>query len=146
MEAYLTPERETILKLLEVAGIEIVEDKPVCRERGSKYAGFTFSIPSTQTIEIVICTEVLKEHFSGARAIVEINRTVDHEALHAAQFCKNYYAPGSVSDDYTTDSELEAQSYEDRPQAVGEKLSNSVFNHGTRSLYSIFRKLDTRNW
>ena len=127
MEAYLTPERETILKLLEVAGIEIVEDKPVCRERGSKYAGFTFSIPSTQTIEIVICTEVIKEHFSGALAIMEINRTVDHEALHAAQFCKNDYSPGSVSDDYTTDSELEAQSYEDRPQAVGEKIIEFCF-------------------
>ena len=127
MEAYLTPERETILKLLEVASIEIVEDKPVCRERGSKYAGFTYSIPSTQTIEIVICTEVIKEHFSGARAIMEINRTVDHEALHAAQFCKNDYSPGSVSDDYTTDNELEAQSYEDRPQAVGEKIIEFCF-------------------
>ena len=58
---------------------------------------------------------------------MEINRTVDHEALHAAQFCKNDYSPGSVSDDYTTDNELEAQSYEDRPQAVGEKIIEFCF-------------------
>jgi len=127
MEQYLTPERETILKLLDVAGIEVTEDKPICRERESKYAGFTFSIPSTQTIEVVVCTEVIKEHFSESRATMEINNTVDHEALHAAQFCKNHYSPGSVSDDMTTDNELEAQAYEGRPQAVGEKIIEFCF-------------------
>lgn len=126
MEAYLTPERETLLKLLEVAGIEIIENAPMCKEY-QHYAGFAYTIPSTQTIEVVVCTEVIKKYFSGARAIQEINRTVDHEVLHAAQFCKNHYSPGSVSDDMTTDSELEAQSYEGRPQSVGEKLIQFCF-------------------
>ena len=128
MEAYLTPERETILALLELAGIEIVENAPLCRIRTNMYAGFTLSTPSTQFIEVIICTDAIKKHMPGPRSAIEINRTVDHEALHAAQFCKNDYHPGSVSDDWTTDNELEAQSYEDRPQAVGEKLIEFCFD------------------
>ena len=38
MEAYLTPERESLLRLLEVAGIEIVENKAVCAERNHEFA------------------------------------------------------------------------------------------------------------
>ena len=128
MEPYLTPERETILALLEVAGIEVVENAPLCRIRKNKYAGFTLSTPSTQFIEVIICTDAIKKHMPGPRSAIEINRTVDHEALHAAQFCKNDYHPGSVSNDWTTDNELEAQSYEDRPQAVGEKLIEFCFD------------------
>jgi hypothetical protein len=128
MEPYLTPERETILALLEVAGIEVVENAPLCRIRKNNYAGFTLSTPSTQFIEVIICTDAIKKHMPGPRSAIEINRTVDHEALHAAQFCKNDYHPGSVSDDWTTDNELEAQSYEDRPQAVGEKLIEFCFD------------------
>jgi len=128
MEPYLTPERETILALLEVAGIEVVENAPLCRIRKNNYAGFTLSTPGTQFIEVIICTDAIKKHMPGPRSAIEINRTVDHEALHAAQFCKNDYHPGSVSDDWTTDNELEAQSYEDRPQAVGEKLIEFCFD------------------
>ena len=127
MEPYLTPERETLLRLMEVAGIEIVENASMCRERNNQFAGFTLSTPSTEYIEVIICTDAILEHMSGVRGALEINRTVDHEALHAAQFCKNDYYPGSVSDDMTTDNELEAQSYEDRPQAVGEKLIQFCF-------------------
>lgn len=127
MEAYLTPERVTLLRLMEVAGIEIVENDFMCRERNNKFAGFTLATPSTQYIEVIICTDAILEHMSGVRGALEVNRTVDHEALHAAQFCKNDYYPGSVSDDMTTDNELEAQSYEDRPQAVGEKLIEFCF-------------------
>jgi len=129
MEAYLTPERETLLKLLEIAGIEVVENAPICWKRNDQFAGFTLSTPSTQFIEVIICTDSIMKHtISRVRSMIEINRTVDHEALHAAQFCKNDYHPGSVSDDWTTDSELEAQSYEDRPQAVGEKLIQFCFD------------------
>ena len=128
MEAYLTPERVTLLRLMEVAGIEVVEDAPLCRERNNNFAGFTLSTPSTQFIEVIICTDAIVKHtISKVRTTLEINRTIDHEALHAAQFCKNDYYPGSVSDDMTTDNELEAQSYEDRPQAVGEKLIKFCF-------------------
>ena len=128
MEAYLTPERVTLLRLMEVAGIEVVEDAPLCRERNDNYAGFTLSTPSTQFIEVIICTDAIVKHtISEVRTTLEINRTVDHEALHAAQFCKNDYYPGSISDDMTTDNELEAQSYEDRPQAVGEQLIKFCF-------------------
>ena len=128
MEPYLTPERETILALLEVAGIEVVENAAMCRIRKNKFAGFTLSTPSTKFIEVIICTDAIKKHMPDPRSAIEINRTVDHEALHAAQFCKNDYHPGSVSDDWTTDNELEAQSYEDRPQAVGEKLIEFCFD------------------
>lgn len=128
MEAYLTPERVTLLRLMEVAGIEVVEDAPLCRERNDNFAGFTLSTPSTQFIEVIICTDAIVKHtISKVRTTLEINRTVDHEALHAAQFCKNDYSPGSISDDMTTDNELEAQSYEDRPQAVGEQLIKFCF-------------------
>jgi len=127
MEAYLTPERVTLLRLMEVAGMEIIENDSMCRERNNQFAGFTLSTPSTQYIEVIICTDAILEHMSGVRGALEVNRTVDHEALHAAQFCKNDYYPGSVSDDMTTDNELEAQSYEDRPQAVGEKLIEFCF-------------------
>ena len=127
MEAYLTPERVTLLRLMEVAGMEIIENDSMCRERNNQFAGFTLSTPSTQYIEVIICTDSILEHMSGVRGALEVNRTVDHEALHAAQFCKNDYYPGSVSDDMTTDNELEAQSYEDRPQAVGEKLIEFCF-------------------
>ena len=127
MEAYLTPERVTLLRLMEVAGMEIIENDSMCRERNNQFAGFTLSTPSTQYIEVIICTDSILEHMSGVRGALEVNRTVDHEALHAAQFCKNDYYPGSVSDDMTTDNELEAQSYEDRPQAVGEQLIKFCF-------------------
>ena len=128
MEAYLTPERVTLLRLMEVAGIEVIEDAPLCRERNDNFAGFTLSTPSTQFIEVIICTDAIVKHtISEVRTTLEINRTVDHEALHAAQFCKNDYSPGSISDDMTTDNELEAQSYEDRPQAVGEQLIKFCF-------------------
>ena len=127
MEAYLTPERETLLKLLEIAGIEVVENAPICWKRNDQFAGFTLSTPSTQYIEVIICTDAIKQHMPGPRFAIEINRTVDHEALHAAQFCKHGYSPGSVSDDWTTDSEMEAVSYEDRPQAVGEQLIKFCF-------------------
>ena len=128
MEPYLTPERETILALLEVAGIEVVENAAMCRIRKNKFAGCTLSTPSTEFIEVIICTDAIKKHMPGPKSAIEINRTVDHEALHAAQFCKNDYHPGSVSNDWTTDNELEAQSYEDRPQAVGEKLIEFCFD------------------
>ena len=128
MEPYLTPERETILALLEVAGIEVVENAALCRIRKNNYAGFTLSTPSTQFIEVIICTDAIKQHMKGPRSAIEINLTVDHEAIHAAQFCKNNYYPGSVSDDWSIDNELEAQSYEDRPQAVGEKLIEFCFD------------------
>tara|TARA_B100001758_G_scaffold3769_1_gene2948 strand:+ start:628 stop:1011 length:384 start_codon:yes stop_codon:yes gene_type:complete len=127
MEAYLTPERETLLALMEAANIEIIENASMCWERNNQFAGFTLSTPSTQYIEVIICTDAILEHMKGVRGALEVNRTVDHEALHAAQFCKNDYNPGSVSDDWTTDNELEAQSYEDRPQAVGEKLIEFCF-------------------
>ena len=127
MEAYLTPERETLLALMEAAGMEVVENASMCRERNNQFAGFTLSTPSTEYIEVIICTDAILEHMSGVRGALEVNRTVDHEALHAAQFCKNDYYPGSVSDDMTTDNELEAQSYEDRPQAVGEQLIKFCF-------------------
>ena len=128
MEAYLTPERVTLLRLMEVAGIEVIEDAPLCRERNDNFAGFTLSTPSTQFIEVIICTDAIVKHtISKVRTTLEINRTIDHEALHAAQFCKNDYSPGSISDDMTTDNELEAQSYEDRPQAVGEQLIKFCF-------------------
>mgnify|MGYP003343210110 FL=1 len=53
--------------------------------------------------------------------------TVDHEALHAAQFCKHDYHPGSVADDWTVDNEEEALYYEDKPMQVGEKLIEFCF-------------------
>ena len=127
MEAYLTPERHTLLALLEAANIEVVENAPMCREREHRYAGFALSTPSLQMIEVIICTDAIAEHSSRPRFILELNRTIDHEALHAAQFCKNDYSPGSVSNDWTTDNELEAQAYEGRPQAVGEKLIEFCF-------------------
>jgi len=127
MEADLTPDRETLVAILNAAGIEVVQNADMCWERGNNYAGFTLSTPSTQTIEVIICTDAINEHAKGYRYKLELNRTVDHEALHAAQFCKNDYSPGSVSNDWTTDNELEAQSYEDRPQAVGEQLIKFCF-------------------
>jgi len=127
MEAYLTPERETLLALLEAANIEVVQNAPMCWERKNEYAGFTISIPSTQEIEVIICTNAIMEVAKGMRFVSELNRTIDHEALHAAQFCKHNYSPGSVSDDWTTDGEIEAQSYEGRPQAVGDKLIEFCF-------------------
>ena len=129
MEPYLTPERETLLALMEVAGIEVVENASMCWERNNNFAGFTLSTPSTQFIEVIICTDAIMKHSKNrVRSMIEINRTVDHEALHAAQFCKHDYHPGSISNDWTTDNELEAQSYEDRPQAVGEKLIQFCFD------------------
>jgi len=127
MEADLTPERETLLKLLEAANIEVIQNADICRERGNRYAGFTISTPYNETIKVIICTDALNEHAKGYRYKLELNRTVDHEALHAAQFCKHGYSPGSVSDDWTTDSEMEAVSYEDRPQAVGDQLIKFCF-------------------
>jgi len=127
MEAYLTPERETLLKLLDMAGIEVVQNASICWERKNNFAGFTLSTPDIKHIEVIICTHAIMEYAKGMRFPVELNRTIDHEALHAAQFCKNDYYPGSVSDDWTTDSEMEAVSYEDRPQAVGDKLIEFCF-------------------
>ena len=127
MEAYLTPERETLLRLLEAANIEVVQNAPMCWEKKNKYAGFALSVPSTQTISVIICTNAIMEVAKGMAFVRELNVTIDHEALHAAQFCKNDYSPGSVSDDWTTDNEAEALAYEGRPQAVGDKLIEFCF-------------------
>ena len=43
MEAYLTPERETLLALLEAANIEVVQNAPMCWEKKNQFAGFTLS-------------------------------------------------------------------------------------------------------
>ena len=37
MEPYLTPERETLLALMEVAGIEVVENASMCWERNNTF-------------------------------------------------------------------------------------------------------------
>jgi len=124
----LTPDRVTLLSLMERAGIEVVEDAPLCRERNDQFAGFTLSTPSTQYIEVIICTDSIRKHYPNkVRSAIEINRTVDHEALHAAQFCKHDYHPGSISNDWTVDNEEEALYYEDKPMQVGEKLIEFCF-------------------
>ena len=88
MEAYLTPERETLLRLLEAANIEVVQNAPMCWEMKNNYAGFALSYPATQRIRVIICTNAIMEVAKGMRFVSELNRTIDHEALHAAQFAR----------------------------------------------------------
>jgi len=122
---FLTPERVTLVRLLEKADIPVYVDGAMCE---GAFSGYTVSDVSIDSIMVVICLDTLSDYYKSSAILSrEINRTVDHEALHAAQFCKNEYYPGSVSDDLTTDAELEAQSYEDRPQAVGEKVIQFCF-------------------
>jgi hypothetical protein len=122
---YLTPERETILALLRKADIPVYQDVGFCDE--GHYSGFATSDAENKSIMIVVCTESIKEVFPNKpRQILEFNRTVDHEALHAAQFCKNNYYPGTIAND-AWDNEAEALYYEDKPQAVGQKLIEFCF-------------------
>ena len=73
MEAYLTPERETLLALMEAAGMEVVENASMCWERNDKFAGFTLSTPSTEFIEVIICTDAIVKHtISKVRTALEI--------------------------------------------------------------------------
>jgi hypothetical protein len=124
----LTPDRVTLLSLLEKAQIEVVENASMCWQRQNQFAGFTLSNPTTQVITVIICTDAIRKHFPNkVRSAIEVNRTVDHEALHAAQFCKHDYHPGSVADDWTVDNEEEALYYEDKPMQVGEKLIEFCF-------------------
>ena len=48
--------------------------------------GFALSYPATQTIRIIICTTAIMEVAKGMRFVSELNRTIDHEALHAAHY------------------------------------------------------------
>ena len=122
---FLTPERVTLVRLLEKADIPVYVDGAMCE---GEYYGYTTTDSSIESIMVIICLNTLSDYYKSYDILSRgINRTVDHEALHAAQHCKNEYYPGSVSDDWTTDAELEAISYEGRPQAVGEKIIQFCF-------------------
>lgn len=121
---YLTPERVTLVHLLEEADIKVYEDVGDC-DIGD-YAGYTMSDPLNDSIVVVICTDTLKEVHQNEPVIrEEVNVTIDHEALHAAQFCAMDGYPGAI--DPSRDSEAEAVYYEGKPQAVGQKIIEFCF-------------------
>ena len=122
---YLTPERVTLVRLLEESGINVYENVGDC-DIGD-YAGYTMSEPGNDSIVVVICTDTLREvHQNEPTIRREINVTLDHEALHAAQFCSRNGFPGSLSPLW--DSEAEALWYEGKPQAVGQKIIEFCFD------------------
>lgn len=121
----LTSERTTLVRLLKKADIPVYTDGAMC---DGDFSGYTISDASIGSIMVIICMDTISSYYKSSAVISrEVNKTVDHEALHAAQFCKNEYYPGSVSSDLTTDAEIEAVSYEGRPQAVGEKIIKFCF-------------------
>ena len=122
--SYLTPERVTLVHLLAEAGIEVYADVGDC-DIGD-YAGYTMSDPLNDSIVVVICTDTLKEVHQNEPVIrEEVNVTIDHEALHAAQFCAMDGYPGAI--DPSRNSEAEAVYYEGKPQAVGQKIIEFCF-------------------
>ena len=121
---YLTPERVTLVHLLEEADIKVYEDVGDC-DIGD-YAGYTMSDPVNGAITIVICTDTLRQiHQNDIIFRQEVNATLDHEALHAAQFCAMDGYPGAI--DPSRNSEAEAVYYEGKPQAVGQKIIEFCF-------------------
>jgi hypothetical protein len=122
--SYLTPERVSLVHLLQEAGVSVYADVGDC-DIGD-YAGYTMSEPANDTIMVVVCTETLREVHQNELSIRrEINLTIDHEALHAAQFCALDGYPGAI--DPSRNSEAEAVYYEGKPQAVGDKLIEFCF-------------------
>lgn len=78
---YLTPPAKDIYHLLSQK-IKIAENAPICRQH-KIYGWFD---PNKKTM--TICTQTIKE---GPKANYYFNETLYHEAVHAAQFCKNNY-------------------------------------------------------
>ena len=121
---YLTPERVTLVHLLEEADIKVYEDVGDC-DIGD-YAGYTSSEPDNDIIMVVICTDTLRQiHQNDIIFRQEVNATLDHEALHAAQFCMEDGYPGVINPG--SDGEEEAVYYEGKPQAVGQKIIEFCF-------------------
>ena len=121
---YLTPERVTLVHLLEEANIKVYEDVGDCGI--GDYAGYTSSEPDNDIIMVVICTDTLREiHQNDVIFSHQVNVTFDHEAFHAAQFCALDGYPGAI--DPSRDSEAEALYYEGKPQAVGQKIIEFCF-------------------
>ena len=101
---YLTPERVTLVHLLEEADIKVYEDVGDC-DIGD-YLGYTMSEPGNDTIMVVICTDTIREVFQNEPVIREqINVTLDHEVLHAAQFCVLDGYPGAIDPSRNSEAE-----------------------------------------
>ena len=75
---------------------------------------------------VVVCTENLKEVHQNEPIIrQQINFTIDHEGLHAAQFCLGEGYPGPIEPVW--DNETEATWYEGKTQAVGQHVIRFCF-------------------
>lgn len=115
---YLTPTHQEILDILNQINVEIIVDNhPICESR--KFDGYVMSPvdhrnPTNRT-QFLMCNSVIKTNYDDWQG--EINRTLAHEALHVAQFCKSgdgYARPLG----FRNDVEKEAFAVQDQPREV----------------------------
>jgi len=125
---YLSPQGQQLIRDLISAKFHIHENVGLCRN--NQVFGYT-----TYPNKFVVCTKNIKT--SGFDPHFYIEETVNHEAVHAAQFCNNNKPFGistkvmplpwnkvqdvkkSLSISYTSvQREHEAYFYEDKPEKV----------------------------
>jgi myo-inositol-1-phosphate synthase len=113
---YLLPIHFEILQTLELAGVSVVEHHVKCN---GKYDGWLLTkrerTNSSGRTQLAMCTDTIKSNYADWQ--YEINRTFAHEAVHAAQSCKNsngYVEPLG----FRKDVEAEAFAIQDNPNEV----------------------------
>jgi len=115
---YLTPVHAEILEVLNRSGVVIiVNNHSICKSK--KYDGYTITskdpINKSGETELILCENVVKQNYSDWKG--EMNRTLAHESVHAAQQCKRgdgYLSPLG----FGKDIESEAFKIQDKPKEV----------------------------
>lgn len=118
MEFFLTPTHQKILDVINQSGVVVITNEhPFCYN--DKYDGSFVTtknpLNKSNSNELVICFNTIKKNYYDW--IVELNRTVAHEAIHVAQECKSndgYLSPLG----FRKDIESEAYAVQDNPKEV----------------------------
>lgn len=115
---YLTPTHQDILFALQQDNITvIVDDHKVCDSK--KFDGYTITTKdpknSSGNTELVMCLSTIQQNYVDWE--LEINRTLAHESIHVAQFCK--YRDGYLRPlGFRKNVEDEAYAVQDNPREV----------------------------
>ena len=113
---YLLPIHLEILETLQLARVSIVEHHSKCN---NKFDGWfmTTKDPANDSggMKLAMCTDTIKSNYVNWQ--YEINRTLAHESVHAAQACKE--GNGYIERlGFRKDAESEAFAIQDNPREV----------------------------
>ena len=115
---YLTPTHQEIMNVLQQVNVQvIVNNHPICETK--KFDGYLitkkdFKYKPKRT-QLVLCETVMFTNYQDGPG--EVNRTLAHETVHAAQSCNSgdgYIRPLG----FRKDIEAEAFAIQDQPREV----------------------------